>query len=772
MNFCRLIWLQSLITDVAVSRRYQKIREYFQQEESHVPQKYNHLLLRQLDKSINKELDNNEFQYVSLLLKCIQRFFLDGLKEESLLIQQGLISKMVSWLQRTIGFLTEEDLASDTSLITVTQDFFETALIISKRSSKGKIQMLDSFIFNLGFLVIEKTPNHLIGQEALSTLNCILEAIPPEEKKKLLLLEATLKCHLSKCFRKELASTVVTVGDYDRQVAVSETLCRLVTKNKRDYFVHYWFEDDFISNAFQKIKDQDFETDCRLFLNFLNGRLGQKRRVYSFPCIAAFADGHEIRKPQSEKLEEFWIDFNLGSQSVTFYIDNAESAQWDLVRIFKDAVANFSVVETKKMNMLVIYLKKPVIISKKEVMRTEIHFDLKFNISEVSIKILGKENQILPDKNEISSEFIGKFEKEDRELSPALLDKSFEMIDESPNVDEFMNLEPDRCLLTLRHDDLDEPASNYRKHLFSESGQDSSNTSERSGPTEEKRKSIKSYSNRKKKRVRSRIKVLPLSPLSSESDHNKGQVRFLTPLWKDTSKKNAIPRKISGTEFQGTSVFVTPKDSALKTQLQRPHIPSELSSSEHSEVEESIPKIVNRESSMTSFKRKVQTLDDKDISVGGIMTSNQSKVEDDGAPGSLSSVVEEGDLAEGISVPSLEAMPENMDGSAIISTLENVTKVLKRKYELRHRRSQLSSKSRTKAPDCLTKLLKQIHQCRRNKLQQFRSFILRELSYVEKDIQSLQCLENDVVEFWRRQSAAVGSFTDVQRKNKNREWKS
>ncbi|XP_006864185.1 PREDICTED: synaptonemal complex protein 2-like [Chrysochloris asiatica] len=650
-NYYQLLSLQSCITDVFLGKGYWKLKEYFQQRESYVPQEYDHLLLYQLDRSINKELNDNKFPYVSLLLRSIQRFLLDDLTEEPLLIQQGLIPKMVSWLEETVRFLTKEDEAADISLVTAIKDFFDTAVIISRNSNQGKTQMLDSFIFSLGFLMTEKSLNNSIGQEALRTLNCILETVPQEARKKLCLLKGPCD------FMKDLARTIMTAGDYDQQAAISEALCRLVSGNPRDDFAHQWFEDDYIAEAFKKIDNGEFETDCRRFLNHLNNRLGDQRRVCSFPCITAFADGHEMRKPENEKLEKFWIDFNLGSQSIAFCIDNAESALWESVKIFKEAVDSFSITETKDVKILIICLKKPMIISNKEVMKIEIHFDLQFNITQVSTTVLGEESQ-----------------------------------------------------------------SNYKKHLFSESCEDSSNTSESSWTIKPKRKLLKSYSNRKKKRVRSQMNVLPFSLASSASELEKDQVRSPTLLWKDTSRQiKAISPKISGTDFLET---------------QGPRLLSELSSSEQSEGEESISKIANQESFVTSIKQKLQTLEDREFSDGGSVMSKQSKLEGDDAPGILSSTRDETDLPE--------VMLEKLDHSAIFSAFENITKELKKTYELRQTKDQLSSKQ-GKIPDCLMKLLKQIHECKVNKVYQFQSLVLRELGHLGKDIQALKHMEDNAL---------------------------
>ncbi|CAM4525628.1 unnamed protein product [Caretta caretta] len=327
-------YLESLITDAFKGKGFQKINELFEEKEIYSPQKYSKQLFNQLDKVLKKPAKNK-------------------------------------------------------SLLRLVEDFFDSALVICKCNSEGKKQLLDSFLPDLGQLVTETNVGCALRQEALRTLNSMLDSVPREERRKFPTSEEM--CSLT----KDLAKTILEVGDYDLQVALSEALCRLITKKWRDDLVHNWFEDDYLAEAFKEIKDREFETDCRKFLNQLNDRLGDKKRVYSFPCISAFADMEEVKKPSDEKLEEFWIDFNVGSQCVSFYIDSTEGALWDSVRLPTETVSSYSLREDNGEKMVKIYLKNPTMINGKEVTKIKIHFNAKFDILNTLNEVLGEDKMMI-----------------------------------------------------------------------------------------------------------------------------------------------------------------------------------------------------------------------------------------------------------------------------------------------------------------------------------------------------------------------------------------
>ncbi|KAM4688966.1 synaptonemal complex protein 2-like [Discoglossus pictus] len=381
-------YLETLISDAFKGKGFQKITELFQDNVVCSSQRCSKVLLNQLDRLINKELDRNEFKHVSLLMKCIQYFCKTEYQEGSSLIQQGLVSKMVLWFERAMDFLQISGTA-DSSISTLVEDFYDTALVICKcNCEEGKKQLLDSFLFRLGLVVTEKWAMCHLRLEALRTLNCILDSISREDKKKLHSSEEM--CSLM----DDLARTIFEAGDYDIQVAISEALCRMMPKKNRDHFANRWFDDNFLADAFKAIKDKDFETDCRKFLNCLNSRLDDKRGVYTFPCNKVFADMDELCKPQDDKLEAFWIDFNVGSQSVSFYLNNTEGSLWDSIRLQKEVVNNYLLIDVDGQKLCKIYMKTPLTINNKEITKVKIYFSPEHDVKTALQRVFGKEIEI------------------------------------------------------------------------------------------------------------------------------------------------------------------------------------------------------------------------------------------------------------------------------------------------------------------------------------------------------------------------------------------
>ncbi|XP_018123277.1 synaptonemal complex protein 2-like isoform X2 [Xenopus laevis] len=387
--------LETLITDAFKGKGFQKITELFEDKVIFSSQLQNKLFLSQLDKLINKELDRNEFKHVSLLMKCIQHFCKNDCQESPTLVHQGLVSKMVMWFERTVDFLR---ISKEANLLILVEDFYDTALVICKCNCEdGKRQLLNSFLIRLGHLVTEKWLACHLRLEALRTINCILDSISREDKKKLHCSEDV--CELT----KDLARTILEAGDYDIQVAISEALCRMMGKKFRESFVHRWFEDNFLAEAFKEIKDKEFETDCRKFLNCLNSRHQNNKGVYTFPCITVFTDLDELKKPQDENLEDFWIDFNAGSQCVSFYIHNTEGSLWDSVRLLKESVYNYTLKENDGKQMLSIYLKDPQIINAKDITKLKIYFEPKHDIQSAIQRVFEDINESHSDPVESDS---------------------------------------------------------------------------------------------------------------------------------------------------------------------------------------------------------------------------------------------------------------------------------------------------------------------------------------------------------------------------------
>ena len=99
-------------------------------------------------------------------------------------------------------------------------------------------------------------------------------------------------------------------------MTIVENLLRFTNKNIRGSYVSNWFPNYVkVQSLFLTIKD--FENDCRNFLNHLNEGLGEKSSVCSYKLLSCQVEGRILVQPVG--LNDFWIDFNLGTCSISLY---------------------------------------------------------------------------------------------------------------------------------------------------------------------------------------------------------------------------------------------------------------------------------------------------------------------------------------------------------------------------------------------------------------------------------------------------------------------
>ncbi|XP_065688803.1 synaptonemal complex protein 2-like [Patagioenas fasciata] len=749
---------------------------------------------------------------------------------------------LVSWFERARTFVTVIDPEKNKFLMSLLEDFFDSALVICKCSNEGKKELVNLFLPELGNLVTEANICCALRQEALRTLNSILDSVSREERKKFPLSEEM--CSLT----KDLAKTILEVGDYDLQVALSEALCRLMTKKWRDDLVHHWFEDNYLAEAFKEIKDREFETDCRKFLNQLNERLGDDRRVYSFPCRSAFADMKEVKKPSDEKLEEFWIDFNTGSQSVTFYVDSNEGALWDSVRLSKDAVSGYSLTEDDGEKIVKIYMKIPAAFNKTEATKIKISFSAEFEILSILRKVLGDEKMMInvpeeesihagkpanqneavipvstdpqhgkdPSNSENTETVFDKASQQSQQLTGTVAKGAtrvtrkrrtslakqktegrkgiydFENSDSASHekvaeakakiLGQKASSQKQRNYETRnkneKSDILERRQSSYRKHLFSESNNENTSTgqSEKSWILDAQKQPLpKSLDyTRKRPRVRSRLKVLPMSSASSGSD--------------DQMKKRASRQKAQKEEMPGKKSTPSSNGDDLPTVNLSDEAPSEIEGSpllldvpdmgsfSDAEATQKFLDVSGKSSrEEESTKRK-----DSDILSGTIIKKpklsswetsnlfsdishkprklfNSEENEEEFQPGQ-----EMDDSVDNASFSKM--LNEDFTDSGMIAAFENFISQLKKSLWSRYKRMEATAQNALRASEKnVSTLLNQILESRLSKLETLQKIVAEELANLEKETQILTNMEKDAVDFWNTQLFKLNSFCNQQK---------
>ncbi|KAG7520462.1 hypothetical protein JOB18_029913 [Solea senegalensis] len=357
--------------------------------------------LTKLDKLVQRYLDQKNSRSASLGLIVIHNCG-ENLK---LSVCECCISKcsqvfielclmhMVQWFEKCRQLWIHCGPQRDENMFNLSEEFFYTLMVVHEACREGTYKITESFLYPVGQVGIDPRIFILIRKEAIRKFNLILDKIPADLKKDRKILTSQEASDVM----IKMAGQISEGGDYDLQTALVEALCRMATPDQRKDLADRWFSMEHVASAFVKIHDSEFETDCRTFLNMVNGMQGDKRRVCSYPCLDVYLDKFELLMPNDEKLEEFWIDFNLGSHSISFYFSLAEEGQevlWETICITENEVQSYSVTEECKKKVLHIKLREVVVVGAVEGSSLTICFSSALDILQAACSVYGQSKNL------------------------------------------------------------------------------------------------------------------------------------------------------------------------------------------------------------------------------------------------------------------------------------------------------------------------------------------------------------------------------------------
>uniref|UniRef100_A0A674DD39 Synaptonemal complex protein 2 like n=1 Tax=Salmo trutta TaxID=8032 RepID=A0A674DD39_SALTR len=704
---------------------------------------------------------------------------------------------MLTWFERAADFLKMEECKGVKDLPSLIETFFDFFLRLPP-SVEDRGQLTSVFLLHVGVVGTDQDVTFSLRLEAIRTINSILDNTTKEERRKL----SMSKDHC--LLLEQFAKAILNVGDYEMQVALSEALCRMTIKRSRKELTNKWFANPVFAEGFNAINDTEFEIDCRTFLNDLNSYFGDERRVFTFPCTCVFLDTTELFMPEDEKLEHFWVDFNLGTSCISLFVNNPEGSLWESIHLLRADVFRFSVCDCDNQTILTVHLSNPLTYRMTKGKMVQIIFDPKHDILDAAKRVFESKRllQSVGSDDQPSIQHVMEPLQSDLDVLAALETSSLSPTLATAGSTEIPAVNQTSLATALSRERIetspedifelcassDTEVARAKTRLFSTQSL-SSGGSTHSTPTNKEKQQQKSKSKGSppppaeagssvilsqrakhdytRKKPKSKLKILPLSSPSSAEEAS--PVKHRTPACKSaegTPSKNIAERLFDKLKEEKTLEFPPPsnlisRDSGFHDVT---GVDWDESVFHREEQDESTPTdhVPNQEA---GIHRKRPWASERADS-GGAAEKKSVPLERDPRqrPRAFfpSGPLEE--AAESMSRVLNEEVESEMEmGSGVIAAFQTFKSQLRAHFSSRYKK--IEARSLQSLMDCqknVTSLLGAVHDSRLVHLERFQATVVQELGRLENDCISLKEIEWETVNFWQSESQSVRSFCDQQ----------